>query len=139
MAKSSKSTSSRPGILKHTRKYAGTPKKKPSCNILRSVLVQTNMTFDNQIRKLQGGPAPPTSAPLSMERSTTVATSSGASGQASTRPNETPAPEILYLDDGTVLVENRGNFKGPPPPSTTNNQPENSSTTSSSSSSETTS
>ena len=139
MAKSSQSTSSRPGILKHTRKYAGTPKKKPSGNILRSVLVQTDMTFDNQIRKLEGGPAPPTSATMTMERSPTVATSSGTSGPTATRPSGMPAPEVLYLDDGTVLVENRGNFKGPPPPTTTNNPPENSPTTSSSSSSETTS
>ena len=139
MAKSTKSTSSRPSILKHTRKYAGTPKKKPSCIILRSVLVQTDMTFDNQIRKLPGGPPPPTSIPSSMETSTTLATSSGASGQASTRPNEQPPPEILRLGDGTVLVENRGNFMGrPPPPSTTVNQDESSPTTSSSSSSETT-
>ena len=50
MGKSTKSTPSRPSILKNNRKYAGTPMKKPSCTFLRSVLVQTDWTFDNQIR-----------------------------------------------------------------------------------------
>ena len=89
MGKSTKSTSSRPSILKNNRKYAGTPMKKPSCTFLRSVLVQTDWTFDNQIPKLSGGPAPPTFASMPITRDVAPteappsATNSGATAQAS--------------------------------------------------------
>ena len=124
MGKYTKSTSSRPSILKNNRKYAGAPMKKPSCTFLRSVLVQTDWTFDNQIRKLSGGPPPPTSASMPTTRdagSTQAApseTSPGATAQASAMSSQQPLPEIIRLEDGTVLVERRGNFAGPPPPMT---------------------
>ena len=124
MGKSTKSTSSRPSILKNNRKYAGNPMKKPSCTFLRSVLVQTDWTFDNQIRKLSGGPPPPTSATMPTTRdagSTQAApseTSSGATAQASAISSQQMLPETIHLEDGAVLVERRGNFAGPPPPMT---------------------
>ena len=120
MGKSTKSTSSRPSILKNSRKYAGTPMKKPSCTFLRSVLIQTDWTFDNQIPKLSGGPAPPTSAsvPTTRDVASTEAPPSaiklGDTVQASAMSSQQPLPEILRLDDGTILVEREGNFAGPP-------------------------
>ena len=140
MGKSTKSTSSRPSILKNNRKYAGTPMKKPNCTFLRSVLVQTDWTFDNQIPKLSGGPPPPTFASMPTTRdvaSTEVppsATNSGATAQASAMSSQQPLPEILHLEDGTVLVERKGNFAGPPPPMTAASSPVDSPTASSSSS-----
>ena len=128
MGKSTQSTSSRPSILKYNRKYAGAPMKKPSCTFLRIVLVQTDWTFDNQIRKLSGGPPPPTSAlaPTTRDVAPTEAppseTKSGTTGDipalASAMSGRQPLPEILHLEDGTVLVERTGNFAGPPPPVT---------------------
>ena len=140
MGKSTKSTSSRPSILKNNRKYAGTPMKKPSCTFLRSVLVQTDWTFDNQIPKLSGGPAPPTFASMPTTRDVAPAeappsaTNSGTTAQASATSSQQPPPEILCLDDGTILVERKGNFAGPPPPTTATSSHIDSPTASSSSS-----
>ena len=119
MGKSAKSTSSTPGILKHTCRYAGAPTKKPSCAIFRSVLVQTEITFDNQIRKLPGGPPPPPTSPTAGGRSVTVVPS-GISGRNSPGSDGQAPLEIIRLDDGTTLVERRGNFMGPPPPTSAN-------------------
>ena len=140
MGKSTKSSSSRPSILKNNQKYAGTPMKKPSCTFLRSVLVQTDWTFDNQIRELSGGPPPPTSAPTPTTRdagSTQAAPSEtrpGATVQASAMSSQQPLPEVIRLEDGTVLVERRGNFAGRPPPATAASSHVDSPTASSSSS-----
>ena len=124
MGKSTKSTSSRPSVLKSNRKYAGTPMKKPSSIVLRSVLIQTEWTFDNQISKLSGGPPPPTSASAPTTTDATLKEAppseikSGDTVQASAMSSQQPLPEILRLDDGTILVERQGNFAGPPPPMT---------------------
>ena len=127
--------------MKVPTKYAGTPTKKPSCTVLRSVLGQTDWTFDNQIRKLSGGPPPPTSAlaPTTRDVAPTEAppseTKSGTTGDipalASAMSSQQP---LLDLEDGTILVEWTGNFAGPPPPVTAASSHVDSPTASSSSS-----